>query len=117
MTMEPSAHPRMTTEQLFRQHAPFVSRFLLRLGVSEASVDDVVQEVFLVAHRAGGYLPGPAKPTTYLATIAVNAASTYRRTQKVRAARSSDSDLDQLVATEHDPAQQLEVRDNLWDSR
>lgn len=113
MTMDAPQHERMSTEQLFRHYAPFVERFLLRLGVNGSSIDDVVQEVFLVAHRSGGYMPGPAKPTTYLATIAVHAASAHRRAQKSRAARCASRDIDELVAPEHDPAQQLEARDSL----
>lgn len=113
MTMDAPQHERMSTEQLFRHYAPFVERFLLRLGVNESSIDDVVQEVFLVAHRSGGYMPGPAKPTTYLATIAVHAASAHRRAQRSRAARCASRDIDDLVAPEHDPAQQLEARDSL----
>lgn len=113
MTMDAPQHERMSTEQLFRHYAPFVERFLVRLGVNESSIDDVVQEVFLVAHRSGGYMPGPAKPTTYLATIAVHAASAHRRAQKSRAARCASRDIDELVTPEHDPAQQLEARDSL----
>jgi len=111
--MEATKHERMSTDQLFRHYAPFVSRFLLRLGVAEESVDDAVQEVFLVAHRSGGYLPGPAKPTTYLATIAVHAAAAHRRAQKTCATRSAAHDLDELVAPERDPAEALEARDSL----
>jgi RNA polymerase sigma-70 factor (ECF subfamily) len=44
-----------------------------------------MQDVFLVAHKLGGYTPGPAKPTTYLANIALRAATSHRRKQQVRA--------------------------------
>jgi RNA polymerase sigma-70 factor (ECF subfamily) len=43
-----------------------------------------MQEVFLVAHRLGGYSPGPAKPTTFLANIALRAATSHRRKGQVR---------------------------------
>jgi RNA polymerase sigma-70 factor (ECF subfamily) len=43
-----------------------------------------MQEVFLIAHRNGGYQPGPAKPTTYLASIAFRLVHTERRKKKVR---------------------------------
>ncbi len=64
----PSPHEDLSTEELFRRFAPFVARFLYRLGVGSEGLDDLVQEVFLVVHRRGGYKSGPAKPTSYLAT-------------------------------------------------
>lgn len=72
----------MGAEELFRAHADFVARFLVRLGV--ADVDDLLQEVFLVAHRRGGYSDRGARPTTWLAEIAVRVASTARRTARRR---------------------------------
>ncbi|MBC8072980.1 MAG: hypothetical protein IAG13_31950, partial [Deltaproteobacteria bacterium] len=65
--------------ELFREHATFIARFVVRYGVDVADVDDVVQEVFLIAHAHGGYRPGPAKPTSWLAAIAVRVASSHRR--------------------------------------
>ena len=55
-------------------------------GVAD-ELDDAVQEVFLVVHRNGGYEQGPATPRSYLASIAVRAASSYRRRGKARADR------------------------------
>ena len=78
------ADGHLSSADLFKQYAPFVASFLVRMGVSRADLDDVMQEVFLVAHKLGGYAPGPAKPTTYLANIALRAATTHRRKHKVR---------------------------------
>ena len=69
---------------LFRAHAPFVAGFLSRLGVDRAELDDAVQEVFLVVHRKGGYVEGPARPQTWLAEIAIRVASQLRRTRRRR---------------------------------
>ena len=74
----------MDATELFRCHAPFVARFLVRLGVQPQDVDDLVQEVFVVAHRHGGYVAGPARPTTWLASIAVGVTSAQRRTRRRR---------------------------------
>lgn len=79
----PEAEP-VAAGELFRRHAAFVARFLVRYGISVGDVDDVLQEVFLVAHRHGGYRPGPAKPTTWLATIAVRLAATFRQKARTR---------------------------------
>jgi RNA polymerase sigma-70 factor, ECF subfamily len=71
--------------ELFRRHARFVAKFIVRMGVPRADLDDLMQEVFLIAHKNGGYQPGPAKPTTYLASIAFRLVYTERRKRKVRA--------------------------------
>lgn len=75
----------LDSAELYRRHAPFVAKFILRMGVPRADLDDMMQEVFLIAHRNGGYAPGPAKPTTYLANIAYRIVYTERRKRKVRA--------------------------------
>jgi RNA polymerase sigma-70 factor (ECF subfamily) len=68
------------SEALFRSYARFVASFLHRLGVRTADIEDAVQEVFLAAHRKGGYLPGSASPTTFLARLALDARrATVRR--------------------------------------
>jgi RNA polymerase sigma-70 factor (ECF subfamily) len=74
----------LDSAELFRRYATFVANFLARMGVPRPDLDDLVQEVFLVAHRNGGYSPGPAKPSTYLASIAFRAATTHRRKGKTR---------------------------------
>jgi RNA polymerase sigma-70 factor, ECF subfamily len=74
----------LDSAELFRRYAPFVANFLARMGVHRSDIDDLVQEVFLVAHRNGGYSPGPAKPSTYLASIAFRAATTHRRKRQTR---------------------------------
>lgn len=78
------ADGHLSSADLFKQYASFVAGFLVRMGVSRTDLDDVMQEVFLVAHKLGGYTPGPAKPTTYLANIALRAATTHRRKHQVR---------------------------------
>lgn len=67
------------TEALFRAHARFVASFLFRLGARGAQVDDLVQDVFLLAHGRGGYRPGAASPTTFLARLAFEAIHDMRR--------------------------------------
>lgn len=73
---------RVDAETLYRAHAPFVASFLNRLGARQSEMEDLLQEVFLVAHRAGGYTPGPAKATTWLAEIAVRLFANVRRKRR-----------------------------------
>lgn len=103
----------LTTDELFRQHATFVARFLTRLGVPSEQLDDALQEVFLVAHRNGGYRPGVAKPTSYLANIAIRAAAQHRRRQGAALSRYSETPLEQLASEADDPAHALQVRQDL----
>ncbi len=72
-------HEARDTATLFRDHSRFVVRFLNRLGLPDADLEDVVQEVFLVVHRKGGYRPGTGSPTTWLAEIALRTALARRR--------------------------------------
>jgi RNA polymerase sigma-70 factor, ECF subfamily len=85
--------PAIAAAELFRQHGQFVARFVIRYGVSLADIDDVVQEVFLIAHAHGGYRSGPAKPTSWLAAIAVRVATTHRRKLRTRAFARGNEEL------------------------
>lgn len=96
-------------DALFRAHAGFVASFLRRIGVASADVDDSVQEVFLVAHRKGGFIVGSANPKAWLAAIARRVASTSRRTER-RRHEDRDSDLDAVHAPNADPARVTEGR-------
>jgi RNA polymerase sigma-70 factor (ECF subfamily) len=101
---------RIDAEALFRAHAAFVAAFLHRLGTPSAEVDDLVQEVFLVAHRKGGYVPGAGQPRTWLAAIALRVASSGRRSRSRRREDRDDGALDAMVSGARDPAEALEIR-------
>ncbi len=99
---------------LFRAHAAFVANFLHRLGSQPAEVDDLVQEVFLVAHRRGGFIEdGRARPTTWLAEIAIRVASVARRSKR----RSREQpDQDRVIdahSREVDPSRAAETTEAL----
>src|SRR5690606_14836181 len=99
---------------LFRDHAAFVANFLHRLGVTPTDIDDLVQEVFLVAHRRGGFIEdGRARPTTWLAEISIRVASVARRSRR-RSREQPDQDT-VLDARSHevDPARAAETSEAL----
>ncbi len=107
----PSAES-LSAAALFRAHAPFVAAFVVRLGAPRESVDDLVQEVFLTAHRRGGFEPGAAKPTTWLAEIALRVVSSHKRTARRRRVVADEDTLDRAVseaATPHDVAEQRDA--------
>jgi RNA polymerase sigma-70 factor (ECF subfamily) len=74
--------PATSAAELYRTYAAFVTSFVRRNGVPPNEVEDVVQETFLVAHRQGGYRPGPATPKSWLASIAIRVGISRRRSLK-----------------------------------
>ena len=93
----------VAAEALFRAHAAWVADFVARLGVPARDVDDCVQEVFLVVHRRGGFVQTEARPTTYLAAIAVRVVSTHRRTQARRRLADVPTAVDEAQGTGPSP--------------
>jgi len=55
-----------------------------RLGVAEASLDDAVQDVFLVVHRRLADFEGRSTPKTWLFGIALRIAKDHRRSARRR---------------------------------
>ncbi|MDD9944130.1 MAG: RNA polymerase sigma factor [Myxococcales bacterium] len=115
-----SAGEHLDSSELFRRYARYVANFLVRMGVPGRDLDDLMQEVFLVAHKHGGYTPGPAKPTTYLANIAFKAVVSHRRKARTRGFVSVDERAVEHAAAgsrnaeaqrEHD--QKLEILDRV----
>ena len=105
----------LDADALYRAHAQFVARFLLRLGASGEDVPDLVQEVFLVAHRRGGFTPGRAKPTTWLAEIAFRVSSDRRKKARRRMedANAEVVELAPSTSGEASPGQKAEARQAL----
>jgi RNA polymerase sigma-70 factor (ECF subfamily) len=66
-------------DEVFRENVPFVWRTLRRLGVRDADVADVCQEVFVVVHRRLPDFDGRAALRTWIYGICARTASQYRR--------------------------------------
>lgn len=103
----------LDAEALYRAHSTFVARFLLRLGARNEDVPDLVQEVFLVAHRRGGFTPGPAKPTTWLAEIAFRVSSDRRKKANRRREDSDTESVSLAPAAGDSPGRRAEARQAL----
>jgi RNA polymerase sigma-70 factor (ECF subfamily) len=101
----------LDASDLYRAHAPFVASFLARLGVPRQELEDCVQVVFLTAHRRGGFEAGDAKPTTWLAEIALRVASDDRRTKRRRPA--GDELNESAPSDAHSPEEWLSLRQSL----
>jgi RNA polymerase sigma-70 factor (ECF subfamily) len=81
----------MGFRELYDAHFTFVWRSLRRLGVSDANVNDALQDVFLVVHRRLGDFEGRAKITTWLFRICLRVARDYRRRAHVQREVLGDS--------------------------
>ncbi|MEM7159390.1 MAG: RNA polymerase sigma factor [Myxococcota bacterium] len=103
----------LDAEALYRAHADFVARFLMRLGARGQDVPDLIQEVFLVAHRRGGFVPDRAKPTTWLAEISFRVFSDRRKKSR---RKLEDFDTESVImapSQASSPAERTEKRQAL----
>jgi RNA polymerase sigma-70 factor (ECF subfamily) len=74
-------------------------------------LEDLVQEVFVTAHRKGGYLPGAASPTTFLARLALETRLSDRRRNQRWQLSHNDQLAGQTVGTQATtPEQALATR-------
>jgi RNA polymerase sigma-70 factor, ECF subfamily len=98
------------------EHADFVWLTLQRLGVRDADVEDVLQEVFVVVHRRLHTFDGSARMTTWLFGICVRVAAAYRRRAYFRREQAMAQIPEQATAEEASPeaaAQGREARERL----
>jgi len=72
------AEPR-DFEAIFRDMAPYVLRVLPRMGVRDADLDDVAQEVFLAVHKSLPSFEGRSQLRTWVYGICIRTCSNYRR--------------------------------------
>ncbi|MEM9453671.1 MAG: sigma-70 family RNA polymerase sigma factor [Myxococcota bacterium] len=76
--------PRPAFVVLYREHAAMVRRALRQLGVPPGSLDDAVQDVFVVLHRRIDDWQRDRSLKNWLWGIARGVASGYRRSQRRR---------------------------------
>jgi RNA polymerase sigma-70 factor, ECF subfamily len=92
----------------FARHGDFVWRTLQRLGIRDADLEDVMQEVFVVVGRQLGGFAGSSKVTTWLYGISIRVASTHRRRAWVRR-EVPTSEMPDGPTAEAGPDDQLEM--------
>ncbi len=71
-------------DELFRRYAPYVASIGYRLLGRDDEVDDLVQDVFLAAHRGLGRLRNREAVKGWLATVSVRLARRRLRARRVR---------------------------------
>jgi RNA polymerase sigma-70 factor, ECF subfamily len=82
--LRPLPAPVSLVQQAFREHAAFVARMAHRLTGQSEEVDDIVQDVFIVAVRGAGALRDPTALRHWLAAITVRIARKRLRTLRLR---------------------------------
>jgi RNA polymerase sigma-70 factor, ECF subfamily len=78
----PMVRARIAFEHVYETHFAFVFRSAKRLGVWDANVDDVVQEVFVVIHRRLDDYDGRSSMRGWIYGILCNVVREYRRARR-----------------------------------
>lgn len=86
----------------------FVWRSARRLGVHDASLDDVAQDVFLVVYRRLAEFEGRSTLKTWLFGITLRVVSDWRRTKRRKGGLSELPPEDALACARSGPADELE---------
>jgi RNA polymerase sigma-70 factor (ECF subfamily) len=107
----PNAETR-TFEDLYREELPFVWRNARRLLGLDSAVDDVVQEVFIVALRRIGEFEGRSSLRSWLYGILRRVAADHRRAVRRRNIRDS-ADLEAIATRESGPHRTAEKAESL----
>jgi RNA polymerase sigma-70 factor (ECF subfamily) len=98
-------------DDVFRRYAPYVGAVVLQLIGRPGDVDDVVQDVFIQAHRGLSKLRDPAAVRPWLRRIAVRRAQRWLRKRWVRR-WFGESDVDiqaELVDSSASPEERAQI--------
>jgi RNA polymerase sigma-70 factor (ECF subfamily) len=82
---EPEPDEREQLAAIYREHFAFVWRSLRRLGVPDAALEDLAQDVFVVVARRLDDFEGRSSVRTWLFGIAMRVVRTRRRSEWRRA--------------------------------
>lgn len=103
----PPRRQSLVFDDVYREHFAFVWRAAKRLGAVDGSLDDVVQEVFVVVHRRLGDFEGRSSVKTWLFGIALRIVRDHRRAVRRRPIEPA-VDVDTLESTANGPAENAE---------
>ena len=93
-------------EEIYRQHAQTVYRYLLAQTRSADLAEELTQETFYQAVRTAGQYRGEGKLTTWLCGIAKNVLRTYQRRHPV------EEELDETAAAPGSPDEAFLARES-----
>ena len=105
---------RPELRSLIEAHGPFVGRTLRYLGVADADVEDVCQEVFIVVFRRFDEFRAEAAVKTWLYGICLRVASVYRRkVSRQREALVAEPPEVSILASQDDALERKDARARL----
>ena len=94
--VEDEADVALELDALFRRYAPYVAKIGYRLLGRDHEVDDLVQDVFLAAHKGLGSVRTPEAITGWLATVTVRLARRKLRARRVKTVLRLDDSPDYM---------------------
>jgi RNA polymerase sigma-70 factor (ECF subfamily) len=103
---------RAEFDAFYLQHVQLVSRWVARLAGPDLEREDLVQEVFLIAHRRRDTFRGAAKVSTWLFGITQNVVRHRRRKERVRTMLlGAATDIGRLAPQRPTPVEEFERRE------
>lgn len=114
-TFRPPADAPLTFSAIYRTYFDFVWSSVRRLGVGEESVDDVVQEVFVIINSRLHTLQQPDSLRSWVYGVVRRTVSGYHRTRRAKAAHGLEVEIidETLAATALSPFEQSAQNDQL----
>lgn len=91
-------------EVIYHQYFDFVWSSTKRLGVDEGSMDDVVQEVFIVVHSRLHTVQQPESLRSWIYGIVRRTVSAHRRSSRAKRARDTQIAVDQATLNRPSPS-------------
>lgn len=85
------AREALDVRAVHASHGDFVWASLQRLGVRDAALEDLFQEVFLVVHERGASFEGRSRLSTWLYGICLRVVVAHRRRAWVRREKPTDN--------------------------
>ncbi|HEY3235968.1 MAG TPA: RNA polymerase sigma factor [Polyangiaceae bacterium] len=96
-------------DSVYAEHFAFVWRTARRLGVSPSSMDDVVQDVFVVVHRRLGDFQGRSALKTWLFGVTLRVVASHRRSGRRRATETLSHEVPDPNANPMDTSSRAEA--------
>lgn len=107
-----TALERPTFEALFTRYSSYVAAIAIRLMGRDGEVDDIVQDVFLVALRGMDRVRDPGAIRGWLATVTVRMVQRRLRLRRARAflgLAGREPEVEQVAATGASPEEQAQL--------
>ncbi len=93
---------------LFHEHGRYLFRLLRRLGVADADVDDVLQEVFVIVHRKLPAFDANVVLRAWVYGICLRRAANYRKRNRARREIPTEEENERAEVDPRSPAEAID---------